>query len=183
MTRGGFGLFGLPSVAMIKSPDGLREQVVYLSPESQDLIAANIAADIAADGLPSASDEGTLLASAIRAADTNTADQTNSAKARGVMLILDVTSVTALQTLTLLLQVKDPVSGNYVSIATTGAIGTTATAVGTYALAIHPGLGSLAAALTSLFGTALALPYTWRAQVDHSGAGNFTYSLGRVLLH
>lgn len=184
MTRSGFGLLGLPSVAMVRSSDGLREQVVYLSPDSQALLAAEIAANVAADALPSSSDEAVLLASAVRAADTNTADQTNTAKARGVLLILDVTAVTALQTLTLNLQVKDPASGKYLTLSTTTAIGGTATLVGTYALITQQGIGNgLPASLTALSGSAVILPYTWRAQVDHSGAGNFTYSLGRVLLH
>lgn len=198
MTRGGFGLFGLPSVAMVKSPDGLREQIVYLPPVSQDLIAAAnaaaivanpsltaaaIAAGIAADAHPVAADEGTLLASAVRNSDTNTADQTNTSKARGAIIILDVTAVTALQTLTVNLQLKDPASGKYLTLATTGALGATATATGTYGLISHPGFGSLIGSLSTLFGTSLYLPYTWRAQVDHSGAGNFTYSLGRVLTH
>lgn len=199
MTRGGFGFFGLSSVAMVRSPDGLREQVVYLSPESQELIATAVASALVANpsltaaaiataivsnppGVAQSSDEATLQTSATRASTLSLSDVTNTAGAKGVLLILNVTAVTAVQTLTLNLQVKDPTSGSYATLATTGAIGTTATATGTYTLAVYPGLGSLAAALTSLFGTALVLPYTYRAQIVHSGAGNFTYSLGRVLL-
>lgn len=126
-----------------------------------------------------ADDEATLLISAVRAATNTTDDQTNTTSAKGLILFLDVTAVTALQTLTVNLQAKDPTSGKYLTIATTGAIGTTATPTGTFALVLYPALGSVS---SPLFGQPIALPYTWRAQIVHSGGGSFTYSLGRSLL-
>lgn len=167
--------------------EGQRIAIQQASDSLMELISRLDTNDIAAIGAASpaaavAADEATLLASAVRTSTQTLTDVVNTALARGALLILDVTAVTAAQTLTLEIQAKDIASGKYLTIGSTGAIGGAATLVGTYALMCYPGLTAINALLTTLFGSAVPLPYTWRARVVHSGAGNFTYSLGRSLL-
>lgn len=57
---------------------------------------------------------GSLLASAGRTGDTTTSDQTNWA-AGGVTLYLDITVNGSSETITLYLQGKCPITGNYVN--------------------------------------------------------------------
>lgn len=126
--------------------------------------------------------EFSLLASQARASAAAQAspDQTNYKGVRGAMLFLNVTGAAgALKTLTLDVQVKDPVSGVYVTIASSGVIGTTVTAAGAYVLMVYPGAGSL---LAGLFAGNAALPKTWRARVIANDATSWTYSLGASLL-
>ena len=106
--------------------------------------------------------EHIVLASAIRSANNNSAAFTNYNNSN-IIVFLDITAVTAAQTIQIIIEGKDPVSGNYVTITTgtaTGAIGTTIT---------QSTPGGFTASVT---------PRTWRVRVVHSAAGNFTYSVG-----
>lgn len=80
-------------------------------------------------------EEITVLSSAARTATTNSADLTNF-NAKGVALFLDVTSAPgASETLTVAVQMKDPVSGSYRTIT---AFTTAPDAVDTYIYNVHP---------------------------------------------
>jgi len=100
-----------------------------------------------------------ILPSAVRGATTNSADFTNY-NGKTAIFFIDVTAVPGVSTLSLIYQAKDPVSGNYVTIATQAV-----------------GAGVTTIALTVAFGTTF-VARTFRVQVAHTGAGNFTYSVG-----
>lgn len=106
--------------------------------------------------------EATLLASAARTATPNNTE-----------------------TLTLAIQIKDPVSGKYQNLtgfaallsSTLGASPTTAT----YVYTLYPGAVITAAATNNVV-QGLALPRTWRVQATHSSTTSWTYSVGSVTL-
>jgi hypothetical protein len=103
--------------------------------------------------------EFTILASAVRSASNNSADFTNYNSTR-LFAFLNITAVPGADTITVAIQSKDPVSGNY---ATT----LSGTAQGAVGLSVIP---------TTAIG--VIVPRTFRVLVSHSGAGNFTYSIG-----
>lgn len=116
--------------------------------------------------------EVTVLASASNAAGTRTsADQTNF-NARGVFVYLNITALGAAETLTLLIDGKDPVSGDYPVL--TAFAGVTADA----AYTLYPGaLETAAVAAHEVQG--LVLPRTWRVRVTTSpGVNASTFSVG-----
>ena len=132
--------------------------------------------------------EGTLLASSARTATTNSPDQTNY-NSKGVLIILNVTSEAATETLSLKLQAKDVISSNYSDIATFGVIYTSASEAPTRTKGglLYPGiitadLVGVAAGIDGVIGKAGALPRTWRAVVTHSASGSWTYSLAYSLI-
>lgn len=114
--------------------------------------------------------EFTILASAVRAATTSSADLVNY-NARGVMLWFDLTAVPGVDTVQVTVELKDPVSGKY-----TGAYYFEAALAGTgfRTYLVYPGhtAGQLNGSINQ------AIPRTWRVTVTHVGAGNFTYSVG-----
>ena len=120
-----------------------------------------------------ASNELTALASAVRAAATTSADQSNHS-ARGVMVVFDITAVPGTDTVTLTIQGKDPVSGKYFTLLAGASQAATATVV----MRVFPG----ATAAANLAAND-CLPATWRVSVAHSASSNFTYSVGAVYLH
>lgn len=107
--------------------------------------------------------EGEALASAVRNATTSSAAITNF-NGGSIALFLDVTAVTAAQTVQLTLEGRDPVSLNWVQLTSGAAVG----AVGT-TIYVSPN-----AFIDSL-------PRTVRVRMIHSGGGNFTYSVGYSL--
>lgn len=117
--------------------------------------------------------EGTALASAARTATTQSSDITNH-NARGVALWLDLTVVPGVQTVTLSVEAKDPVSGKYSTIFT----GAAEVATATRFYEVYPGVAE-----TANVDAAVALPRTFRVSVTHSGAGSFTYSVGYCLIN
>jgi hypothetical protein len=116
--------------------------------------------------------DATALASAVRSATTNSADQVNF-NGRGLIAVFDVTAVPGVQTVTLELQGRDVTSGLYYTILASAAIA----AVSTTVLRIYPGTAAVANLAADH-----PLPRAWRARVVHSGAGNFTYSVGASVL-
>lgn len=119
--------------------------------------------------------EATLLASAARTATATSADQTNY-NADGVAVFLNVTgNPGGAESLTINLQGKDPVSGAYFNIATTGAVIVGANGIRLFM--VHPGLVSADAPANTTFKGGV-LPRTWRVEVAHSAAGSWTYSVG-----
>lgn len=119
--------------------------------------------------------EKSLLASAVRAASTNSADQTNY-NHRGVTLFLDVTvNGGGVETIQPIIQAKDPVSGNYVNLTAfaVNAFITPTTAI----YQLYPG-DTLTAAVTNFSVQGAVLPRIWRLRIVHSAASNWTYSVG-----
>lgn len=114
-----------------------------------------------------------LLSSAVRAATNQTVDQTNLGY-KGISIIFNITAVTAVQTVTPIIEIKDTLTGVYLPICQPAAgLG----AINTYALLAYPGAAnSLSATLTALIINGVPLGRTWRLRVVHSSGGNFTYS-------
>lgn len=114
----------------------------------------------------------TLLASAARVADVNTADQVNHG-ARGVHVIIDVTLDPASASFTPTIQGKDPLSGKYYDLL----VGNAITATGTTVLKIYPGIVALANAAANDI-----LPRDWRVKLVHVDGDTITYSVGVQLV-
>ena len=124
--------------------------------------------------------EFTALASAARTATTNSDDFVNY-NARGGLFFLDISVAFdadhAGVTVQMIVQAKDPVSGNYVSLET----GTATTAVGTTTLAVYPGVTDASAEIANQ--NDIPLPRTFRVRVVHSSGGPATtYSVGAALV-
>jgi len=116
--------------------------------------------------------EATVLASAARTTTTNSADQTNY-NARGVHVLLNVTVVPGVDTVTLSIQGKDPVSAVYYTLLT----GLAVVGAGMNVYKVFPGITAVANGTASD-----VLPRTWRVAVTHSAATSFTYSVGAALV-
>ena len=118
--------------------------------------------------------EATLLASAARTADTQSPDQTNY-NHLGLVLFVNVTSITDTPSLTPQLYAKDPVSGSYRMI-WQAAAAITATAIKAYLF--HPGgaAGSYDEAVN------IAIPRTWLVKIVHADTDSATYSVGAAML-
>ncbi len=114
----------------------------------------------------------TILASAVRAASNNSADQKNR-DAKGLHLIIDVTAVPGVDTVTFTIKGKDPLSGKYYTILASAAI----VGVSTVVLRVYPGLTAAANLVAND-----VLPADWRVEVTHSAGTNFTYSVGAQLI-
>lgn len=114
----------------------------------------------------------TLLSSAARTATTNTSTQYNDA-ARGVILTLAVSSVTATPALTVTLQYSYDNGTTWVSaFAATAAVATAVTS----SYLVYPGIENAAdGAFTE--SVALPLPRVWRVSVVHADADSATYAL------
>jgi hypothetical protein len=95
----------------------------------------------------------------------------------GVMLFLNTTVSTSGKTLSVAIQAKDPVSGNYVTIHDFGVVVTSAGSAIGGVVTLQPGLIA-ADVLSPNKGKSGHLPHTWRAVVTPSDATAWTYSLG-----
>lgn len=115
---------------------------------------------------------GTLLASAARTASTNSLDVTNFNN-RGIFIFIDVTAIVATPSVTVEVQMKDPVTSDYKSI--TPAM-TAFTAVGESVYYVGPD-ATTNAALRG-FQNLGALPRTFRVRFAHIDADSITYSAG-----
>jgi hypothetical protein len=112
----------------------------------------------------------TILASAARTATPTKVDQTNYA-ARGVIVVIDVTAITATPSVTFTIQGKDPLSGKYFTILASAAI----TGVGTTVLRVAPGLTAAANLVAND-----VLPQTWAVDAVHGDSDSITYSVGAL---
>lgn len=95
-----------------------------------------------------------------------TGDQAGEPNARGMYFILDVTSLTGTGTpsLQLIVELKDSISGKYVSIGTFTAV----TAPGTYTYGIGLGIAAAADGVTAVRG--FPVPDSYRARVVGGGS-------------
>ena len=114
----------------------------------------------------------TLLASAARTAAINSADFVNY-NARGIHIITDISALTATGQITVTLEGKDPISGNYYDLL----IGATLTTTGTSILKLYPGITASANASASDI-----LPRDFRVSVAVANAVSITYSIAGVLV-
>lgn len=169
-------------IAIEQDEDGFWVPVFNLDNENITSIATAIATALNAASAEPGGYDLTLLASQARATASPVAssDQTNVLGARGAMIFLNVTGAAgALKTLTIDIQAKDPLSGVYGDIGSTGVIGTTVTVAGLYIFIVYPGVGNL---LSGLFAGNAALPRTWRIRVTANDATSWTYSVSASLL-
>lgn len=112
--------------------------------------------------------QGTLLASAQRNADTDTATMTNY-NAKGVMLFLRISATSGTGGLKPILILDGPVEGSIWYLTA----GSAQTATALYVYTIYPGVTSGG---TERFSA--PLPRTWKVRIQHQDASNYTYSLG-----
>ena len=111
--------------------------------------------------------------SAVRNASFVGDDNVKVSDKHGCKVILDVTSVPTIDTVQLIIEGKDKLSGKYWTILSAAA----RVAVGTDILTVLPGI-----AVTANVSASDALPDVYRARVVHSAGSNFTYSLAVVEL-
>lgn len=111
------------------------------------------------------------FASAVRSATLVGDDNKKVSGNHGLVAILNVTAVPGVDTVQLVIEGKDPVSGVYYTILSS----TARVAAGTDVLRVLPGI-----AVTANQTASDVLPDTYRARVVHSAGTNFTYSLSIV---
>jgi hypothetical protein len=111
--------------------------------------------------------EATVFASAARTASSDSADQTNYYW-RGVVLVIDVTAITASPSVVFTVQGKSTLGSDYYTILVSAAI----TATGQTVLRIYPGLTAAANLVASD-----VLPYKWRVSAAHGDADSITFSV------
>lgn len=123
----------------------------------------------------------TVLSSASRTSDTTSLDQVNfgeTSNVRGGYITLDVTGAMTTPLITLTLQAKDPVSGNYENllVASTGV-----STIGTHTYLVYPGIGNAAGDVVQVL--SYPLPPTWRVLISHNDTDPITYSVGAMLVN
>ena len=97
-------------------------------------------------------------------------------EASGIIAYLNVTAAPGVETLQLILEEQDPVSGVWSTVAAT----TATTATGMVRLKVKQAIVGIAASTTQVQ-LQDTLPAIWRVRVVHSASGSWTYSLGIVL--
>lgn len=117
--------------------------------------------------------DGTALASASRAVTTSSVDIINY-NHRGIIFFLNVTVASGTGGLQLSIQVKDPISGQYVGL---NALPAAVTTTGIRAYSFYPGISAVGTQ-----GTSGALSRTFRVQVIVGDATSYTYSVGYSLI-
>ena len=122
-------------------------------------------------------EEITVLASAARTAQADSADLTNF-NSKGILLTVNVSVDPGTASITPNIQSKDPVSGNY-SIIWTAAAALVGTGTTTYL--IYPGV--IAADFDGTEAVSIALPRTWRFRMTVADAESMTYSVGASYLY
>lgn len=113
----------------------------------------------------------TVLASAARTATLNSGDLTNY-NGRGLHVVVDVTNA-GTGSITITIQGKDALSGQYYTLLTGAAV----TTVSTNVYKVYPGLTAAANAVASDI-----LPRTYRILMTHNNANSITYSVGASII-
>lgn len=113
------------------------------------------------------------LASATRSASSNGDDIKKIPGMRGVKVVLDITTVPGVDTVTMTIQGKDPVSGKYYTILASAALVAVATTVYT----VFPG-----APVSANVSANDTIPDIYRLIFTHSAGTNFVYSASVVEL-
>lgn len=107
-------------------------------------------------------------ASAVRAATLVGDDNKKVPGSRGIKAVLDVTAVPGVDTVQLVIENKDPVSGKYVNVLSAAA----RVGAGTDTLTVQPG-----GPVTANIAANDQMADTYRIRVVHSAGSNFTYSV------
>lgn len=120
--------------------------------------------------------DAVLLASGVHSTTYVTADIANPGY-RGAIFILNVTAVPGTDTVNFVVDYKDPASGTYINLTSTGA----KSATGVYTILIYPG----AIDTVPVFSAKEMVPLmaTYRIRVVHSAGTSFTYSIGAIYLY
>jgi len=113
-----------------------------------------------------------VIASAQVTAAPSVDDQRNP-YARGLHLVIDITQLTATQTVTVTIQGKDPLSGKYYTILASTALAAVATTV----LKVYPGLPVAANSTANDI-----LPRDWRVAITLANGLSTTFSVGALLV-
>ena len=117
----------------------------------------------------------TELPSGARSATYVGIDKTNVEAARGVYVVLDLTSFVTAASLTVFIEVLDPNSGKYIDMI--GAVAVTANSTSIYIVAPNAVTG---APVTK--GVSAWLTQKWRIRVVHGNANSHTYSVSFAYL-
>lgn len=115
-----------------------------------------------------ANHEVTALASAARTASVNSADLINY-NSRGVVVVIDVTDLTATGTLVVTIKNKDTLSGKYNTVLQSATI----VATGTTVLMVEPGLLAAGGLVANA-----PIARLWRVEVVAGNGVSITYSVG-----
>lgn len=116
----------------------------------------------------------TIYTSATRTADPDTQEfEAMGARYSALYVIIDMTAVTALQDVTFKVQGVDRVSSKTWDVLSSGALDAVATTV----LQIGPGITATANVDEDSY-----VPPIFRIGATHSGAGDFDYSVGAMLV-
>lgn len=152
---------------MVSSVDNLDAVAVSSAAEKPLFLARNTTYNGASWDRARGNMDVTGLASAARTATTNSGDLTNY-NGRGLHVVVDVTSA-GTGSITLTIQAKDALSGQYYTLLAGAAI----TTVSTNVYKVYPGLTASANAVASDI-----LPRTYRLLITHNNANTITYSCG-----
>jgi hypothetical protein len=109
------------------------------------------------------------FASAVRAATLTGDDNKKVPGANGVKATISVTAVPGVDTVQLVIETKDRVSGTYKQLLAAAA----RAGAGVDVLTVYPGI-----AVTANVSASDSIDDTYRIRVIHSAASNFTYSVG-----
>lgn len=164
-------------IAFLMAADGVSYQAVTFQ-SIEDLVETLTGADSPSGPLRVArqGETGTLLSSSARTATNSSSDATNHGWA-GVMVIIDVTAGASTPSVVPSISAKDPVTGNYVSIAAFTAI--TSTTPTTYVYTLRPGV---TVSTSQPEAKAASLPKTWRLTMTHADSDSLTYSASYTYL-
>lgn len=119
--------------------------------------------------------EGTLLASAVRAASVASADQTLYDGAAVLLLHLNISAASGTGGLSVRIQTKDPITGTYAQLNASEAP-LIAVAFRTYVVCTGP--AATIQGDVKQVTPGVMVGRTWRVQVIHTDASNYTYSVG-----
>lgn len=120
-------------------------------------------------------DRTTIFRSETRTSTTDSSDMPNR-NFRGVLVILDVTTLGGSLNLDPKIQAYDPTSDQYIDIL----VGSSVTTTGTYGLLVYPGAGAAADGVTDV--APFPLPEEWRLRVEHSTGDDGVYTAEAKLL-
>jgi len=143
-------------------------------PDAQDAVAVPVLYNASSYDRQRANTEVTALASAARTATVNSADLTNY-NARGVLVTLNVSAVTATPALTLSIEAKMGAVYEALLTATTAV-----TATGIHSYLVYPGVGAASGDVVQVAG--FPLPRTWRVTVTHGDTDSATYTVSASLI-
>jgi len=116
----------------------------------------------------------TCYASAARTASPIAMSNQTNKKAKGLLVVIDVTAIAATPSVVFTIQGYDPVSGKYFTILASAAI----TGTGTTVLRVYPGLTASPNVIAND-----VLPLVWRVIATHGDSDSITYSVSALELY